>query len=150
MVEPGVLGNWVGWVGFEFGWVLCWVEFSLAQVSPRGEFVVGEMFAVQGLISENELFRHGVGQKNSWLLDKLVRGRTEALSIQCCLSIILTFAVQTYFQNFEVLKFCVPRVFGGEEFREKFVKRGSGEILFWNMELSSNGLFWYLSERDRG
>ena len=44
--------------------MLSWL--NLAQVSPGGGFAVGGTFAIQGLISEMELFLHGLGQTGCW------------------------------------------------------------------------------------
>ena len=63
------------------------------------------------------------------------------MSVQCCLSIILTFAVQTYFQNFEVLKFCVPGMFGGGEFRLTLLNVGLEKDCFETWRYLPMGCF---------
>ena len=43
--------------------VLSWL--NLAQVHPGGECLVGDVFGILGLVSELELFLHGLVQKGT-------------------------------------------------------------------------------------
>lgn len=53
--------------------MLSWL--SLAQIAPGERFVGGETFGIQRLVSEIELFLHGLDQTSSWFMNKILGWR---------------------------------------------------------------------------
>ena len=64
LLEEQLSQLWV-WLSF----VLSWLSLT-PKVSPGGTFVAREVFAIQGLVFEVELFLHGLGQVGTYLISE--------------------------------------------------------------------------------